>query len=164
MPDNRSIYTLNKKDAGAIVYTEKNGRVVRITKESVEAGCDFEQLKAWSDEDYHAAEKMDHIESNHTVPLETILERLLPVESAEEVLERQFDRRERQRRRSDLLQMLRANLSETQYRRAWLYYGKRMSEERIAALEGSTQQAVSKSLMQAKEKMKKFLEEAKKGL
>ena len=164
MPDNRSIYTLNKKDAEAIVYTEKNSRVIRITRESVEAGCDFEQLKAWSDEDYHAAEKMDHIESNHTVPLETILESLLPVESAEEVLERQFDRREKQRRSSELLQTLRTSLSETQYRRAWLYYGRRMTEERIAVLEGSTQQAVSKSLKQAKEKMKNFLEEAKKGL
>ena len=60
MVNKNSIYTLNKKDPDAIVYPSADGKLVRITRDDFPSEEEFLAFKAWSDENFHAEEKLDH--------------------------------------------------------------------------------------------------------
>ena len=52
MHDKKSIYSLNKQDPEAIVYTDADKHTIRLTREEFDTEADFLKWKAWSDEDY----------------------------------------------------------------------------------------------------------------
>lgn len=66
MFDNKSIYALNKKDPDAIVYRDADGYIRRLTRTDFSSEEEFLKWKAWSDENYHDAEKREHIHSDNT--------------------------------------------------------------------------------------------------
>lgn len=66
-----SIYALNKKDPDAVVYPTADGKTVRVTREDFPSEADFLAFKAWSDENFHEEENLDHRESNHTLSIVT---------------------------------------------------------------------------------------------
>lgn len=68
-----SIYALNKKDPDAVVYPTADGKTVRVTREDFPSEADFLAFKAWSDENFHEEENLDHRESNHTLSIETLI-------------------------------------------------------------------------------------------
>ena len=58
MHDKKSIYSLNKRDPDAIVYTDADKHTIRLTREDFDTEADFLKWKAWSDADYHAEERV----------------------------------------------------------------------------------------------------------
>ena len=155
MQDKNSIYALNKRDPDAIVYMDR-GKPIRVTEEDLAAKAEFPKLKAWSDENYHETEKKNHVEGNHTVSIEGIAERFLAIEGPEVRMEREFDREQAARNAIQKTDRIQEILTRKQFKRLWRHYIEEMTEAEIAAAEKISQQAVSKSIRQAEEKIKKI--------
>ena len=160
MVNRNSIYALNKKDPDAIVYPTAGGKLIRITRDDFPNEEEFLAFKKWSDENFHEEEKLDHRESNHTLAADGLSEAALAVPAAEVVLERQHGREEERRAASEMVVKLKDKLTETQFRRLWMYYVDGMTIDKIGEIEGVSHQNVSKSISAATKKIKKFSPEA----
>ena len=84
MFNRKSIYALNKKDPNAIVYTDADGNLIRLTRDDFSNEEEFLRWKKISDMDYHGEEKVDHLYYDGTLPLERLAEDVIAVPSAEE--------------------------------------------------------------------------------
>lgn len=152
-----SIYAMNKADKDAIVYTDAYGNIIRLTKEDFGSEEEFRKWKDFSDEDYHTQEKADHIERNHTVSIEEISQSCYATESAEEAYFNEIERREKEKAVQELLQGVRENITETQFRRLEKHYGENMTLDEIERDEHVDHQRVSKSIIAGKARAKKYL-------
>ena len=155
-----SIYALNKKDPDAIVYPSADGKPVRITREDFASEAEFLAFKAWSDEDFHREENLDHREANHSFSAESLSDAALAAPAVDAALEKQQDRMEKRRREAEMVVRLKDKLTEKQFRRLWMYCVDGKTLEEIAADEGVDHQRISKSILAAKKKIKKFFPEA----
>lgn len=155
MVNKNSIYALNKKDPDAIVYPSANGKLIRITREDFPSEEKFLAFKKWSDENFHEEEKLDHREANHTLSTEDLSEAALATPAVDVVMERQYQREEQRRMTSDMVIKLKDKLTEKQFRRMWMKFSEGKTEEEIAEIEGTTQQAISLSIVSALEKIEK---------
>ena len=151
-----SIYTLNKKDPNAIVYPTADGKLVRVTREDFPSEEAFLAFKAWSDENFHEEEKLDHREVNHVLSIDDLSEAALAVPAVDEEMELEMQIVENRRKATDMLVKLKDKLTETQFRRLWMHRIEGRTEEEIAAIEGVAQQAISLSLVSAQKKIKKL--------
>ena len=142
----KSDYALNKIDPDAIVYRDATGEIHRLTRVDFDYEEDFLSWKKWSDENYHAAEKKETIESQRTVPFSAVSEARLAALSAEAQISEAEGEAERKEALMNMLYEIRELLSEKQFRRLWMWRVDGMSEEEIAAREGITQQGVSKCI------------------
>lgn len=61
MFNRKSIYALNKKDPNALVYTDADGNLIRLTRDDFASEEEFLCWKKVSDADYHGEEKADHL-------------------------------------------------------------------------------------------------------
>ena len=157
MFDPKSDYALNKMAPDAIVYKDAAGEVTRLTQADFPSLEEFQQWKAWSDENYHDTEKASHIYYNHTRSLHGLSEQAIAVQSPEDTVMEAEDRRERQELCQMLLEGLDSYLTPVQRRRLWLYCVDGLTEDAIALAENVKQQSVAECLWRAKEKLKKFL-------
>lgn len=157
MFDNKTIYTLNKKDSDAIVYTDAEGRILRLTYKDFASKEEFEIWKKWSDMQYHQWEIRDHLYVNHTISLSNFADSTISTPDLEALMEQSEDAIDFVRQRGALIQTIQTILTGTQFRRLWMYHAEGRSQEEIAVIEGSTQQRISKSLRLAKKKIKNFL-------
>ena len=155
MVNKNSIYALNKKDPDAIVYPSANGKLIRVTREDFPSEEKFLAFKKWSDENFHEEEKLDHREANHTLSTEDLSEAALATSAVDVVMERQHQREEQRRMTSDMVIKLKDKLTEKQFRRMWMKFSEGKTEEEIAEIEGTTQQAISLSIVSALEKIEK---------
>ena len=155
MVNKNSIYALNKKDPDAIVYPSANGKLIRVTREDFPSEEKFLAFKKWSDENFHEEEKLDHREANHTLSAEDLSEAALATPAVDVVMERQQQRAERRRMTSDMVIKLKDKLTDKQFRRMWMKFSEGKTEEEIAEIEGTTQQAISLSIVSALEKIEK---------
>ena len=155
MVNKNSIYALNKKDPDAIVYPSANGKLIRVTREDFPNEEEFLAFKKWSDENFHEEEKLDHREANHTLSSEDLSEAALATPAVDVVMERQQQRAERRRMTSDMVIKLKDKLTDKQFRRMWMKFSEGKTEEEIAEIEGTTQQAISLSIVSALEKIEK---------
>ena len=164
MVNKNSIYSLNKNNPDAIVYPSVTGKPVFITRDDFPSEEEFLAFKKWSDENFHEEEKLDHREANHNLALDELSEATLAVPAIDEVMDRKTKRAEQRRKASDMVVQLKDKLTETQFRRLWMYHIEGLDTYEIGRLEGASHQAVCKSLALAEEKIKKiFPETAKKG-
>ena len=154
-----SIYALNKKDPDAIVYPSANGKLIRVTREDFPSEEEFLAFKKWSDENFHEEEKLDHREANHVLSADDLSEAALAVPAADVLMERQHERAEKRRIASNMVVKLKDKLTDTQFRRLWMYHVDGKTEEEIAEIEGVAQQQISKSIIAAEKKIKKFSSE-----
>lgn len=122
MYDPMSNYALNKKDAEAIVYTDADGRLIRLTRADFSSDLEFVTWKSWSDENYHAEEIGDHVEANHTLSLEELDGCVASRNDPEAVTVAQFDKAARDKCFAEALLCVRLCLSDTQFRRLWRYH------------------------------------------
>lgn len=150
-----SLYSINKKNPDAVVYKFVNGEEHRITREDFPTEEAFLAFKAWSDKDFHEEEKLDHREANHTLSTEDLSEAALATPAVDVVMERQQQRAEHRRMISDMVIKLKDKLTEKQFRRMWMKFSEGKTEEEIAEIEGTTQQAISLSIVSALEKIEK---------
>ena len=151
-----SLYSINKKNPDAVVYKFANGEVSRITREDFATEEEFLAFKAWSDEDFHTEDKREVLAGIRQVSIEDISEAALAVPAVDVVMERQQQRAAQHRKASDMVVQLKDKLTETQFRRLWMYYVDGKTEQEIADVEGVDQQRISKSILAAKKKIKKF--------
>ena len=158
MFDRKSDYALNKQDPEAIVCKSSTGVHIRLTRLDFASPEEFEHWKRWSDEDYHDTEKADHIYSNHTVPVDKLVEVSITVISPEEELMEVFSRQEREELHRRLKDGLETRLTPAQRRRLWMYCVEGLTMEEIAGVEQKRHQSISECLQSAKEKLKKVLE------
>ena len=156
MVNKNSIYALNKKDPDAIVYPSANGKLIRVTREDFPSEEEFLAFKKWSDENFHEEEKLDHREANHVLSADDLSEAALAVPAADVLLERQHERAEKRKIASDMVVKLKDKLTDIQFRRLWMYCVEGKTEQQIAEIEGVDQQRISKSILAAKKKIKKF--------
>lgn len=131
-----SIYTLNKKGPNAIVYPTADGKLVRVTREDFPSEEAFLAFKAWSDENFHEEEKLNHREANHVLPLDELSEAVLAVPADDVIMDRKQERAERRKTVADMAVKLKDKLTETQFRRLWMYEVENKTMEEIAAIEG----------------------------
>ena len=156
MVNKNSIYALNKKDPDAIVYPSANGKLIRVTREDFPSEEEFLAFKKWSDENFHEEEKLDHREANHILSVDDLSEAALAGPAADVLLERQHERAEKRKIASDMVVKLKDKLTDIQFRRLWMYCVEGKTEQQIAEIEGVDQQRISKSILAAKKKIKKF--------
>ena len=157
-----SIYTLNKKDPNAIVYPTADGKLVRVTREDFPSEEAFLAFKAWSDENFHEEEKLDHREANHVLPLDELSEAALAVPADDVIMDRKQERAERRRTATDMVVKLKDKLTETQFRRLWMYEVENKTMEEIAAIEGISAPAVFYSIESAHKKISKNFSDGQK--
>ena len=151
-----SIYLLNKRDPDAIVYPSSTGKPVRVTREDFPSEEEFLAFKAWSDENFHKEDNRDVVEDKHRISIDDISEAALSVSATDEEIEQRHDREEKRRQASDMVVKLKDKLTEIQFRRLWMYEVDGMTIVEIGEIEGVDHQRVSKSIIAAKKKIKKF--------
>jgi len=154
--NHKSLYALNKTDKDAIVYTESNQRIIRLTRANFDTEADFLFWKQWSDEDYHRKEKQDHTEADHTIPLEELPAGFASHPSSEIVIERRIEKREDEQVCEDIVIKIKGQLTEKQFRRLWMSCVEGLTAAEIASSEGKTHQAISRSIRSAKKKISVF--------
>ena len=121
MFNRKSIYALNKKDPDAIVYMDANEVIVRLTREDFASEKEFLKWKALSDEDYHASEKEAHVYANHTLALDELSEEAASIPAVDVCMEQAHDRAEAIHRSVRKVTQIRKHLTDTQFRRVWMY-------------------------------------------
>ena len=156
MPDRKSIFSLNKNDPEAIVYTDAHKRIIRLTREDFDTEADFLKWKAWSDENYHEEEKADHVQENHTAPLFSLSEGAAATEGPEVVIERRFEKQDKDRYTDETVIRVKGQLTEKQFRRLWMRYVEGLDVEEIARKEGKVHSSISESISEAKKKISSF--------
>ena len=159
MVNKNSIYALNKKDPDAIVYPSANGKLIRVTREDFPNEEEFLAFKKWSDENFHEEEKLDHREANHVLSADDLSEAALAVPAADVLMERQHERAEKRRIASNMVVKLKDKLTDTQFRRLWMYHVDGLTIDEIGEIEGISHQNVSKSILAAERKIKKISSE-----
>ena len=153
MLDRKSIYALNKKDPEAIVYTDADKHTIRLTREDFDTEADFLKWKAWSDENYHDAETGDHVEGNHTAPLD---ERAGAADGPEVIIEQRIEKQAREQYAAETVIRIKGQLTEKQFRRLWMYCVNGLTQQQIAEIEAVGQRRISTSITTAIKKIKKF--------
>ena len=155
MQDRKSIYTLNKKDPEAIVYTDADKHIIRLTREDFDTEADFLKWKAWSDADYHVEENGDHVQKNHTISMLAVAEKVGTADGPEVIIEQRFERQTRDHYTADTVIRVKGQLTEKQFRRLWMYCVDGLTEQEIADEEKVGQQSVSASITAAIKRIKK---------
>lgn len=153
MYDKKSNYARNKKDPDAIVYTDADRRIIRLTRKDFETEADFLKWKAWSDEDYHAEEMADHVEDNHTAPLD---ERAGATAGPEIIIEQWIEKQAREQYAAETVIRIKGQLTEKQFRRLWLRYVDGLAVSDIATRERKAHSSISESIGAAKKKILSF--------
>lgn len=159
MFNRKSIYALNKKDPNAIVYTDADGNLIRLTCDDFASAAEFRRWKDWSDSDLRKEENADHKQSDNSISLEVLSEEAIAVVSIEDEYMEQISADEAAVLVRLLRQGLSSHLTETQRRRLWKYCVESKPVRLIAKEECAYRNAVWKSIQAAKEKMFKFFVE-----
>ena len=154
MLNRNSIYFMNQRDPQAIVYVDAKGTVIRLTREDFASEDEFLAWKALSDEDYRLSEKAGRGYYDKCIPVIEAIDTPLP--SAEDVLLAPMLEAEWAEYQTALLEEVRSKLTQTQYRRLWMFIVERLNEKQIAWKENTTQQAVSQSLVAIRKKFGGF--------
>ena len=157
---NDSLYSINKKNPDAVVYKFTNGEESHITRADFATEEEFLAFKAWSDEDLHIEDKREVLAGIRQVSIEDISEAAIATPAVDVVMEHQLQRSEQRRKVSELVVQLKDKLTEKQFRRLWMYCVDGKTEQQIAEIEGVDQQRISKSILAAKKKIKKFFPES----
>ncbi|MCH5278371.1 MAG: sigma-70 family RNA polymerase sigma factor [Christensenellaceae bacterium] len=156
MFNRKSSYALNKKDDSAIVYIDANENIVRLTREDFASEEEFLKWKSWSDAEYHASEKRDHVHSNHTLALDELSDKATAIPAVDVSIEMEHDRLEQLRCNAELVAQIKELLSDTQFRRLWMYEAEGRTLEYIANYDGVAIASVHESIEGAKKKVLRF--------
>ena len=157
MYDRRSIYALNKKNPDAIVLPDADGNLICLTCADFTDEAEFRRWKRWSDQDFHAEDKSDVEESDHTTSMDMVPEAALAVPNEDALAEERQVREDQIRCAEAAVSGIRSILTGAQFYRLRQYCIEGKTESEIAEAEGVTQQAVSKSLVSALKKSREFL-------
>ena len=150
-----SLYSINKKNPDAVVYKFANGEQSLVTRADFATEEEFLAFKKWSDEDLHIEDKRDVLAGIRQVSIDDVSEAAVAVPAVDVAIERQHQRAEQRRKVSDMVVQLKGKLTETQFRRLWMYYAEERTLEEIAEAEGVSAVAVFYSIEAAEKKISK---------
>ncbi len=153
MYNKKSDYALNKKNKEAIVSRNAAGEFIRLTKEEFASEEEFAHWKEWSDNEYRQEYNSEQSYKRLKNKLQKQAENETGSLSVEQLLLNDLADEERKA----LVNKIKSVLTETQFRRLWLYYVEGKTEQQIADVEGIAQQNVSKSIRLSVKKLKNFL-------
>ena len=156
MFNRKSSYALNKKDPNAIVYMDANEAIIRLTREDFASEKEFLKWNALSDEDYHASEKEAHVYAKHTLALDELSEEAASIPAVDVSIEQAHDRADPIHRSVRNVTQIRKHLTDTQFRRVWMYFVDGMTIDEIGKVEGVSHQAISLNITAAIRKIKKY--------
>ena len=159
MFNRKSIYALNKKDPNAIVYTDADGNLIRLTCDDFAFAAEFQHWKDWSDSDLRKEENADRQQADNAISMEVLSEEATAVASIEDEYMEMISADEGAALVRLLGQGLSSHLTETQRRRVWKYCVEGKPVRLIAKEECAYRNAVWKSIQAAKEKMFNFFVE-----
>lgn len=145
-------YALNKKDPLAILYQDAYGNIIRLTEADFESREEFQHWKTLLDDSSHEEEKAEHIHWNHTIS-STGFEEYLETIPSPDGLELE---------QCTVLAQIKGVLTQTQFRRLWMYYVDEMTIDSIGLKESISHQNISKSIRAATKKIEKFFSQAQK--
>lgn len=154
MYNKKSDYVLNKKNKDAIVSRNAAGKYIKLTKEEFASEEEFKKWKEWSDDEYRQEYNAEQSHKRLKNKLQKQAEYEVVSLSVEQILLNDLADEERKA----LLNKIKSVLTETQFRRLWLYYVERKTEQQIADIEKVGQRRVSISINVAKKKIKKFFQ------
>ena len=154
MFDRKSSYALNKKDSDAIIYKDAYGSITRLTVSDFTSIKEFRKWKNWTKMKGHTEEKKEHVHRNHTVSMTGFEELLDSIPSSEENADLQ--KLSNTNQQNGMLEQIKAVLTETQFRRLWMYEGLGRSMEEIAVHEGVSIPAVFYSIQSARKKIERY--------
>ena len=135
---------------------DADGNLICLTCADFTDEAEFRRWKRWSDQDFHAEDKSDVEESNHTTSMDMVPEAALAVPNEEALAEERQVREAQIRCAEAAVSGIRSILTEAQFYRLRQYCIEGKTESEIAEAEGVTQQAVSKSLVSALKKRENF--------
>ena len=164
MFNRKSSYALNKKDPNAIVYMDANEAIIRLTREDFASEEEFLKWKSLSDADYHASEKEDHVYANHTLALDELSEEAASIPAADICMEQAHDRVAEIRRSTQKVTQIRKHLTDTQFRRMWMYFVDGMTIDEIGKSKACRIRLFLSTLQQQSEKSKNISEVFQKHL
>lgn len=150
MFDTKSDFALNKFDRDAIVCRSVTGVHIRLTRADFASEEEFLRWKVWSDGDYYDTEKDGRGFYDYCLSLS---EAGTTGISTEDIFFTLLLKAEQEQQRAVLLQQIKGVLTETQYRRMWMYCVQRMTLDQIAQREGITHQSVSECLTAAQNRI-----------
>ncbi len=96
------------------------------------------------------------------MPLDELSEAALAVPADDVIMDRKQERAERRRTAADMVVKLKDKLTETQFRRLWMYEVENKTMEEIAAIEGISAPAVFYSIESAHKKISKIFSDGQK--
>ena len=152
----KTLFALNKKDQDAIVFTDANGGIIRLTSADFESEDTFRRWKSWYMKRLNEEENENHTYADNTLSLDGLPEALTATPSPEIVIERRVERKKRIDYSAETVIRIKGQLTEKQFRRLWMYCVRGMTEQEIAVREAVGQQRISKSINAAVKKIKKF--------
>ena len=156
MFNRKSSYALNKKDPNAIVYMDANDTIIRLTCKDFASEEEFLKWKSWSDRNYHTEDNRDVVEGKHNMSIDDLSEAALSIPAIDVVMDRQHEKSERRRLASAMVSQIRNKLTETRFRRLWMYFVDGMTIDEIGGKEGVSHQAISLSITTTIRKIKKY--------
>ena len=135
---------------------DANEVIVRLTREDFANEEEFLKWKSWSDGNYHTEDNRDVVEGKHNMSIDGLSEAALSIPAIDVVMEHQHEKFERRRVASAMVSQIRDKLTETQFRRLWMYYVDGMTVDEIGEEDGVSHQATSLSITTAIRKIKKY--------
>ena len=156
MFDHKSDYGLNKKDKTAIVYQDAINNNIRLTLDDFSSGEEFLKWKNWSDSEYHTSEKQNHLYSNHTLSIEELSDEAVSIPAEDTIIVLKRDQLEQAQQNEELVAMIKDRLTETQFRRLWMYAVDGRTLEYIAKRDGATIPSVFECIASARKKVLKI--------
>ncbi len=157
------LYDLNMGDPDAIIEIDAFDNVVRHTRDEFKSEEEFKRIKEWSDENYRQIYLAKRKERHKTVPIDSVPEELLTVESVEDQLIAAEIDAEMDAISTRILQLCNTVLTKRQRERLLLSVCGYTVEE-ISRMVGVTHQKVSKSIVSAKVLLRRCLEAGKNNL
>ena len=154
MYNKKSNYALNKKNKEAIVSRNAAGEYKKLTKEEFASEEEFAHWKEWSDDNYRQEYNAEQSYKRLKNKLQKQAENKAVSLSVEQIMLNDLADEERKA----LINKIKAFLTETQFRRLWLYYAEGKTEQQIADIEKVGQRRISTSINDAKKKIKKFFQ------
>ena len=163
MFDTKSDFALNKFDRDAIVCRSVTGVHIRLTRADFASEEEFLRWKVWSDGDYYDTEKDGRDFYDNGIPLDPRVDKLGAVPSIEAGILAALDAAEasaeQAQRTAVLMEQIKACLTETQYRRLWMFHARKMNVTAIARAEGISKASASRSISAALKNIANFFPE-----
>lgn len=130
------------------------GEYIKLTKEEFASEEEFAHWKEWSDDNYRQEYNAEQSYKRLKNKLQKQAENKAVSLSVEQIMLNDLADEERKA----LINKIKAFLTETQFRRLWLYYAEGKTEQQIADIEKVGQRRISTSINDAKKKIKKFFQ------